>query len=589
MIPTLRWQSLVPRLLLLAVVLLAAQYTIGRIARRLAVGSLQSASNTNVTLSDARLSLWNRQLVLSDLGLGGNDAGPPAIRVDRCVLHIATPPLLYRRMVVDHGSLTGLRLELPGLVAGRPSTGLSPARTGDATLFAWPDDHSTEQAGRWLASLNERFRFELVERFKSVERTAALCDRWPAEAAEFDRRISELRRRAAALQQEIELAQVNPLRHVDFFQRLPIQVDALRQELTRADTDLAKLVQTIDTTREEIVGLRRDDARIARHEIEFEPVDARSLTVYLLREQACTPVEQVIAALRWIRRQVPAHRAATRQASRGRNVYFAGCGPTPSLLFNTLHVQGTARVGGQSMELRGSLTDLSSSPADHPRPIRLRLRADGSSQLDLQISVDRTGPVPRDELLIDCRGIVLPQHALGRRELQLTMAPSIGTLSASVLVEGDKVSGDIQLVEKQLRIVPVFTGQLAQVPIAAALQDTLAEINSLAVSISLGGTLDRPTCSMWSNLGPAVAEAMDRALERAGDEHVRALLVRANRQVDERLTLLQQQAFEQCAQLQPQVAGAASALQAISGEHTPSPRVTHKQLGRRLPPGSLFR
>lgn len=593
MIRAIRWQSLIPRLLLLAVVLLAAQYVIGRIARRLVIGSLQSACDTNVTLAQARVSLWNRQLDLSDLGIfGSEDSARPPITIDRCALHVAATPLLYRRTVVDRGYITGLRLELPGIVAERSTVpkAVSSTDPGIPSSFAWPENHSIERAGKWLASLNERFQFALIERFKSVDRTAALCDRWPTEAAKFDQQVSALRRRAAALQQEIEVAQVNPLRHLEFFQRLPREVDGLRQELTRAIADLDELSRNVDTNREEIIRLRRDDAQLARQEIQFEPVDAQSLTAYLLREQACRPVEQVISALRWIRLRVPAQSKDVRPSTRGNDVYFIGCEPTASLQFNTLRLQGTARFGGQPMELRGTLTDLSNSPSDHPRPIRLRLQADGSSPLDLQVNVDRTGPVPRDELLIDCRGIVLPKHSLGRREeLQLNLAPSVGTLSVSVLADGDKLSGDIQLVQKQLRIAPVLSGQLTDVPIAAALQDTLADVNSVAIRLSLGGTLDRPTCSMWSNLGPAVAEAMDRALRRAGEEHAQTLLVRANRLVDERIAALRQQALEQQAQLQPQVTAAANALQGIAAEHAPSPRVTPDQLGRRLPAGSLFR
>ena len=55
------------------------------------------------------------------------------------------------------------------------------------------------------------------------------------------------------------------------------------------------------------------------------------------------------------------------------------------------------------------------------------------------------------------------------------------------MVEGDKLSGDIQLVQRQVKIAPVFTGQLSDVPLAAALQTTLAELDSLAVQVTLVG------------------------------------------------------------------------------------------------------
>ena len=89
--------------------------------------------------------------------------------------------------------------------------------------------------------------------------------------------------------------------------------------------------------------------------------------------------------------------------------------PCPSLLIRSLQLQGTARIGGQTVELGGTLTDVSDAPALHASPIRLRDKATGSLPLELQATIDRTGPVARDELLVDCRGVVMPTLNLSQR------------------------------------------------------------------------------------------------------------------------------------------------------------------------------
>jgi hypothetical protein len=256
-----------------------------------------------------------------------------------------------------------------------------------------------------------------------------------------------------------------------------------------------------------------------------------------------------------------------------------------------LQLHGTARLGGQTVELGGTLTDVSDAPALHHSPIRLRAKATGSLPVELQATIDRTGPVARDELLVDCRGMVMPPLALGQSDgdFRLTLAPSVASLSISVMVEDEKLSGDIQLVQRQVKITPVFTGQLSDVPLAAALQATLAELDSLAVQVSLGGTLREPTCSLWSTLGPAVAEATKRAIRRAGDEHAEVLVVRARRQVDERLARLEEQIRAQRNELTAQTTAATGELERVATQQTPGPRLSRERFGTRLPAGSLFR
>jgi hypothetical protein len=260
------------------------------------------------------------------------------------------------------------------------------------------------------------------------------------------------------------------------------------------------------------------------------------------------------------------------------------------LLIRELALAGTARVGGRPVELRGSLWDFAATPALHERPLRVKLSATGSLPLVLQATVDRTGGVARDELLVDSTGVVLPPAELGESErLRLALAPSIGALSISVSLDGDRLAGDIQLVQKQVRITPRIGGDLSDVPMTAALDDTLGDVGALATRISLSGTLEEPKCRLWSNLGPAVAEALDRALRRAAEQHARRLLADAQRQVDQQLTELERQVSESQAELRPQLTQAAGQLGEIAAEQKPPQRITTEHVGRRLPANSLLR
>jgi hypothetical protein len=209
--------------------------------------------------------------------------------------------------------------------------------------------------------------------------------------------------------------------------------------------------------------------------------------------------------------------------------------------------------------------------------------------LKLQATLDRTGDVARDEFLVDCQRLPLPAVALGRsNKFRLAVGPSTGALSVSLLVDGGTLSGDIQLIQHEVVITPDIGGELRSIPLAAALADTLGQINSVAVRLTLEGTLDEPRFRLWSNLGPAVAESMELALRRAADEHAERILAASQQRVDEQFASLERQLAEQRTALKKSLAGSTALMREIAADQRIPDRLP-AEIGRRLPSGSLFR
>lgn len=583
----LRWQIVVPRLLLVVVALLGAQYVLGVAARSIVIRSSEAAIRSHVELEHARVSVLDRQVVLSGLCVA-NPLRPSEnlIEADRCQLDIATAPLLHKQAIVESGHVSGLRFAT--LRDGSAPTG---SVTSAATQpVIWFRGDSGTAAREWLAHLAERCQGDIVNQFESVQRTEAFCASWSTQSASIDARAEDLERRAAELQVAIDSAQANPLRNDRFIVDLPQKIADLKKDIADLTADIEKRPDLLETERRAIVAARRRDEELARKQLELKSLEPNAFTAYFLREQATAPLDELVGWLRWMREAVPAGTTTQQSPSRGEDILFAGCRPTPSMLIRALQLEGAACIGGQPVELRGVLTNLSTQPSRHNEPIRLRLLSTGSLPLELQAKIDRTGDTSRDELLVDCQGITLPRAALGRSDqLEMTLGPSSGTLSISIIVDGDKLTGDIQLVQQNVQIKPAVGSNFASVPLASALEETLGRVNSLATHISLSGTLREPTCTLWSNLGPAVAEAMDRALRRVGDQHARLLLVDAGRRVDEQLTAAERQMTEQQTRLASKITGVTARLQNVASGETPRYRLSAEQLGRRLPNNSLFR
>jgi hypothetical protein len=112
---------------------------------------------------------------------------------------------------------------------------------------------------------------------------------------------------------------------------------------------------------------------------------------------------------------------------------------------------------------------------------------------------------------------------------------------------------------------------------------------SLATRVTIGGTLTEPKCTLWSNLGPAVAEAMERAVQHAGSQHTRSLMVNAGQRGDEQLTVVERQMTELQNRWKSRIFAANTQLRTIVLDGPAGDRISPERIGRCLPEGSLFR
>lgn len=600
----LQWQYLLPRLALLVVIYLAAEYGLAIAVRTAVTARAVTVLGSRVELADARAHLLDGQVVLGDLRV--NDPRQPQhapLAADRCELDIEPGALWAKRIVVRQGRLEGLRFQPP---TERVAAVASPRVT-------WSHDHTAEHARQWLLSLDAQFERDLLHELRTVQMAEELLARWPGKHAALDERVRELTARIQELQAAVEAAQANPLRHVEFLATLTDAIAGLEAELDQLAATSGELPEVVDADRRAIAAARRHDDQFIRDQLHTEPIDPRALSAYLLQRQVEAPVAELIAWLRHTRGLSPCcepepsstfapltqkgdcpPRTPRAQSPltprRGETIHFPGCPPLPDLLIRSLDLRGSGRIGGQPFALHGTLTDASSQPSRHDQPIRLRLKATGSLTLDLQATIDRTGPVPKDTLLVDCRDLLLPAQSLGQSDqLRLSIEPTVASLSLSITLEGDRLAGDIQLVERDVRLTPSASDNLGRVQLTAAVSESLRDLRSVAVRVSLGGTLDEPTAMLWSNLGPAVAEALDRALPRATDFRTRELLARSQQQIDAQFAAVEQQVAEQQSALAPLLDDSARWLTTTAQTYQPPRRLEAERLGRRLPANSLFR
>src|SRR5688572_15166185 len=96
-----RWESLVPRLLTIAVLLLAAQYGFSVLVRSAVIHSGQAAIGAKVELAHARVSPASGSVELFDLRIA-NPRRPMEnlVEAEHCALDLKVGSLLHKQIII---------------------------------------------------------------------------------------------------------------------------------------------------------------------------------------------------------------------------------------------------------------------------------------------------------------------------------------------------------------------------------------------------------------------------------------------------------------------------------------------------------
>ncbi len=299
----LHWQFVLPRLLAFVVAILAAQYVLGIVARSIAIQAGEAAVGARVEVGHARVLLADRRVVFGDLRVvNGQRSSVNMVEADRCEMKFAATPVLHKQAVVESGRISGLRFNGFADAAGD----LKSSGTVGASS-AWFKANVDLAAREWLERLNGHFTLDAVQEFQSVVRTETFCADWSKQSAELESRLQELDNRAAELRQAIETAELNPLRNDILLEALRKKVAGLQKESADFSADVSKLPDVLETERRAIVAARRhDDADVGKR-LQLDPVEANSLSAYLLRDEAARQLNHLIGWVRWMREIAPAN------------------------------------------------------------------------------------------------------------------------------------------------------------------------------------------------------------------------------------------------------------------------------------------
>ena len=488
------------------------------------MGATVDVGTTDVDLSDGLLALTGLQVT--------NPSAPEnnIIEIDEVIVAMSTGPLLRAKIAIDSVVVRGIRFN-----SERETPGEVDTLRERSTLFR-------EEMARWRASARiptvptpdfsslVDFSGLSADSFETVIQARALAGSVGLARAAFTDRIETLNARAqidtaSALLASLEGASIRTLGPAGA-QRAVSDLRSLGEAITG---NLSRISELEEDLRTEAVGLRRrmaalndlreGDYRRALGVLDLPSFDPDGISAALFQTPLMERVETLLYWVRVVDDHLPdgtrsfRFEGPQRLRHAGEDVRFSTVGsPLPAFAMHRL--EGSVTIGA----LTGftiQVLDLSSDPGATGRPITVKIDGEsGAVRAALDLSLDRTGDVAEDRLIVRLSGLPLPSFEIPGLGARLDLGD--GETRIDLSRSGNSILGDVTWSTTDAiwqRSGPDRAGA------AGFLWDVVSGLTSIEITLGLDGMLSSPGISVRSNIGGRIVDALR---DQIGDEVRRA-------------------------------------------------------------------
>ena len=510
-----RLHYLVPRLVILALLMVLVWISADPLLKYAIVKSTESVTGAKVDVGQVKASLLEGKVYISDLAITDpRDPMRNLLQADVAYLKMDPRRLLHKELIVEHGHSKQVMFGSPRTVSGelkghQYKTPVQPELQNVTVRNAVPIN-----AQSWLDQFQTSSLSSAERDMEVIKVAASVKQKWLPIFEAQTAKITQARAQLETLPPIDDGQIVNPLRRdLQMNQQRIDEIQQLSEEIAKARTELKQLVAAAQADRQLIAQAGERDGQMVGSKIEATTTDPNSLTQILLQNQQQEYASEVVSWVKWFRNSLPNPEADFLDGKgRGANIAFTGQTARPRFLVKTLDLSGQGSLAGQHHTFAGVVTNMTNEPMLHNEPTTFNLRAQGNHHLIVDCTLDRREPVWKDRMVVKCPELDAPPQILGNSEsLEIELANSRIQVDLDINVVDDQLGGTLHFSHSKCAML---VNQLHQIAggdeVKLRMNQELLRINRFRTTATLGGTLDAPIVQFESDLGPKLAKAMDQ-------------------------------------------------------------------------------
>lgn len=542
-----RWRFLLPRLIIIAVLLLGLTFGSAPLLRWGLVASGQAAIGAKVEIGDLQTSWWGGSVSIQEMAIA--DPRRPMsnlIEADLMQLDLDMAHLARKRLVVEHAQLEGVRFggerqtsgALPNQDAPRQPTWIDP-------FIDQAEQAVDRRFNTWLEELETAGLRKLETELESVRIAQELAKRWPAEYANLRERVETIEDRFERVKGVVEQRNPNPLRMVQLYGEAAQEVQATLKDIEYLHGEVRRLARQIPVDKQLLVEAQQRDRGKLRSLIQLPKIDANVITEAVFGPEQGRQVHQIFDWVTWVRETVPNPDKDFRPEQRGGiDVHFAGVVESPTFWIKEAALSGILhheRGDSRAVPFIGTLRDLSSHPSRLTVPTRLELDLQGERPARMLATLDRTGSERRDHVVVELKEWTLPERRFGKAEaMTLVLPEGKATLALDLRLVEDQIDGKLVVIREGRGLeVTHVSDRLGGTYVHSVLGSTLESLDRYEATIELRGDLRRPDMQLHSPLGPQLATKLNAAVATIVADQLRRAEERLQRELAEGLAKME--------------------------------------------------
>ena len=524
-----RWSYLITRGLVVAVVWAFFTFLFDPLLRTGAITGGQKAAQAKVEIAGLTTTLFPPTVHLESVAVA-NAKKPMTNLVEFESLEgdVDGMALLRGSYVIDKATVSGLTWSTQraesGLLEG---VELPPEEEGEGIDF--------EKLGKdWAKDVFERAKLEYDPRnLESVRLADRLEDEWKSDFEDLETRAKQIDQQYKALEDLVKLAKGgNPLKKLETYKKVADDGRRLLQNVQQVRLDLQQLPPKATTDLGQLNEARQRDQEEIKRKVNELIVDPDKLSEFLLGPELHHKVSTALSWVQWANRTAGHFKSDPKpERMRGEDVLFHRDVELPKYLTRLINVSGHGLIGGDELQIEGTIADVSSDPVLYGKPTVVRMKGSGEAAVQMKGVLDRTIDTPINEVDLEYVLDSATTQRLGDDDsLAIDVAADKTEWTVHLTTTGDDLSGTVLLEQKPVRLTP-FVKEGVDDAVVRVIGASVQNIDRVEATVALSGTLKKPKLKLSTNLGPAIANGVKRGLGNEVSAQKEALIAQLNERV----------------------------------------------------------
>ena len=497
-----RWSFLITRGLVIALVWAFFTYAFDPLVKYVAVQSGQATTGAKVDIETLTTGFFPPVVTVTGVEIANaQKRGINLFAFEKMDGDVDGLALLKGSYIVDKAVVSGVTWNTPRDDDGMLEDVEPPEEDTEGGDFA----AQVEEFGKeWANDLLKRAQLEYDPRnLETVRLADQLEDEWKADFDGLEFQIKQIDGNYRKLEDLFKQAKGGkPLEKLDQYRRLTEDAGRLLREVSTIRKELEQLPGKAKVDLTDLNGARqRDQAEIERKVKELV-LDGDKLSEFLLGPTLHHRVKQTVSWIQWANRRLDKFRSDTKPVRlRGEDILFEREVVLPKYLVRLMEVSGQGKIGGDQLDVSGTIQHVTTEPKLYGKPITINLEGHGDAELLVRGELDRTGdaPVNRINVLYE-----LPDPVTNRLGDEDTLIVQVvaqrTTWHAEIETVGDTISGRI-LMKQDPVILTSEMKKSSDERLKRVLSASVAQVEKVEATIQLSGTVKRPQWKIRTNLG----------------------------------------------------------------------------------------